>query len=137
METFISRQAFLIILSFALGGLLGFLYDLIRPLRRRLPAFGRAAADFVYSFTAASVLFVFSMSAGNGRLGLWELGFALAGFLAYLYTLSDPVFAFFDRELTAILYGAEKISGFLEETEKSIKNIFKKIMKCYNIKDRS
>lgn len=134
METFISRQGLLIIFAFALGAILGICYDLIHPLRRRLRGFGKAAADLIFAFLSALMLFTFSMSAGNGRLGLWELTFALMGFLCYLYTISDKVYAFFDGELTLLVSGAKKIVSFLKKAEKSAKKLFKKLTECYIIK---
>lgn len=136
METFIRRQAFLIILSFALGALWGFFYDLIRPFRRRCGRVGRGTADALFCLMAAASLFAFAMGAGNGRLGQWELSFALAGFLSWLYTLSDTLGAFFDREAEKLILKSRKIGSGIEKTEKSVKKTFKKIRKCYMIKDK-
>lgn len=135
METFIRRQAFLIIFSFGLGAFLGIFYDLIRPLRRRFGVFGRALTDFVFCLGSASALFLFSMSAGNGKLGLWELCSALAGFLNYIYTVSDRVFAFFDGNLELLLVKSRKIRDMMEKAENPAKKAFKKRMKWFNIKD--
>lgn len=137
METFVRRQAFLIVLSFALGGILGFGYDLVRPFRRRCGGFARGLIDFAFCLAAASALFVFTMSAGDGKLGLWELCFALTGFLSYLYTVSDTVFAFFDRLLEKLTVQGGKIRSGMEKAENSAKKTFKKIRKCYMIKDRT
>ena len=136
METFIRRQALLILLAFGLGALLGMGYDLIRPVRRRCGRFGKALTDTVFCLISASALFFFSMSAGNGRLGLWELTFALAGFLNYLYTVSDRVFAFFDRKMELSILKSGKIRDRIKETEKTAKKAFKKFLKCYIIKDK-
>ena len=137
METFISRQALLIILAFALGAFLGLGYDFIRPFRRRCGGFGRALTDTLFCLASASALFVFSMSAGNGRLGLWELTFALLGFLNYLYTVSDRILTFFDEKTERFLINSKKIGKKIEKIEKSAKKSFKKIRKCYIIKDKS
>ncbi len=136
METFIRRQAFSIILAFALGAFLGLGYDFIRPFRRRCGSFGKALTDTLFCLASAASLFVFSMSAGNGRLGLWELTFALLGFLNYLYTVSDKVFTFFNRELECLLSKSGKIRELIEKAENSAKKSFKKIRNCYIIKDR-
>lgn len=137
METFISRQAFLIILAFALGALIGLFYDLIRPFRRRCGIFGRTLTDFIFCLISAFTLFTFSMGAGNGRLGQWELAFALMGFLNYLYTVSDRVFSFFDGKLGALISQSGKIKDQAEKYKRSGKKFFKKMLKCYIIKDRS
>lgn len=137
METLIRRQAFLVILSFSVGALFGLFYDLIRPFRRRFGRFGRALTDTLFCLFSAASLFAFSMGAGNGRLGLWELSFALAGFLSWLYTLSDTLGAFFDRGLEYMLVKSEKFREQIEKTENSVKKAFKKIMKCTIIKDKS
>jgi len=137
METFPDRQAFLIVLAFAMGGLLGLCYDVIRPLRRRCGTLGKAFTDFIFSMSAASSLFTFSMGAGNGRLGLWELASALGGFLCYLYTMSDAVFAFLNREFAFFLAFGAKIGDVSLKAKNKTKNFFKKIVRCYIIKDRS
>ena len=134
METFIRRQAFSIILAFALGAFLGLFYDLIRPFRKRCGGSARGLTDFVFCLGAASALFLFAMSAGNGRLGLWELCFALAGFLSWLYTLSDTVFPFLDRGWELLSEKGRRLGAKLKTTEISAKKAFKKIRKCYMIK---
>ena len=116
---------------------MGLLYDLIRPLRKRFGRFGRALTDTLFCLFSAVSLFAFSMGAGNGRLGLWELSFALTGFLSWLYTLSDRFFAFFDRELEYLIRKSESFGRRIEKTKKSAKKAFKKIIKCTIINDKS
>ena len=124
-------------LSFALGALWGLFYDLIRPFRRRCGRVGRGATDALFCLLAAASLFAFAMGAGNGRLGQWELCFALAGFLSWLYTLSDTLGAFFDREVGKLILKSKKIRDGIEKTEKSVKKTFKKLWKCTIIKNKS
>ena len=75
-------------LAVGLGLGLGFLYDLLRPPRRRVGPPAAALLDAVFGLAAGTAVFLFAMGAGSGRLGLWELAAALTGFLCYLYALS-------------------------------------------------
>lgn len=78
-------------LAVLLGLSLGFFYDLLRPPRRRAGPIAAALLDLTYALTAATGCFFFAMSAGNGRMGLWELVCVLLGLLGYLQLLSSAV----------------------------------------------
>ena len=69
-----------------LGLALGLLYDLLRPLRHHA---GRAAPllDLLFSLLAGAAAFLFAMRAPDGRMGLWELAAALAGFSLWEHLL--------------------------------------------------
>lgn len=69
-----------------LGVGLGLLYDLLRPVRHRA---GGAAPllDLLFAVLAGFAAFLFAMRAQSGRMGLWELTAALAGFLLWEHFL--------------------------------------------------
>lgn len=136
MNTFVKDQAFLLAMAFALGAVIGICYDILRPLRYRCSAFIKVGTDFVFALLSAVLLFLFAMSAGNGRLGVWELAAALAGFLAYLYTLSDMFFAAFDKAFLLICRGGRAFGKHISDAANLVKKIFKKISECYIIKKR-
>ena len=91
METSLSDQALALLLALGLGAGLGLLYDLLRPPRHRSGRVLAAALDLLFGFAAGAAVFVYAMSADNGRLGLWELTAALLGFLFYLHVLSPAL----------------------------------------------
>lgn len=80
------RSAAALLPALLLGAAIGLLYDLLRPLRRRA---GRAAPIFdgVFSLLSGLGAFCYAMTAGNGRLGMWELASMLSGFLLWEYVL--------------------------------------------------
>ena len=78
-------------LAALLGLALGFFYDLLRPPRRRVGAIAGALLDLTYALTAGAGCFFFAMSAGNGRMGLWELVCVLLGLLGYWQLFSPAV----------------------------------------------
>ena len=88
METNPVSQALALLSSLLLGLGLGLLYDLLRPPRRRGSAALGALLDLFFALAAGAAAFVNAMSAGEGRLGLWELSASLLGFLLYLQLLS-------------------------------------------------
>lgn len=137
MNTFVKQQAVSLVLAFALGAIIGLCYDVLRPLRRRCPPFVKAGADFAFALLSAVLLFIFSMSEGNGRLGLWELAASLGGFLAYLYTLSDVFFALFDGAFCRLCRIAAKLRKRFSDYINLAKKIFKKFTECYIIKKRT
>lgn len=129
MEIDIHRQALWLTAAFALGAALGLCYDVLRPLRRKCGAVGAAGIDFIFALLSCGGLFVFSMSADSGRLGLWELCAALLGFLGYIHTLSDLVFPVLDRIFALLLIVCGKIKIFLKIVLNSAKKVFKKMLK--------
>ena len=117
MAVALDEQLCRLLTAAALGALLGLAYDLLRPPRRRTgPAVG-AALDLMYALLAGCALFVYAMGAGSGRLGLWELGAAAAGFALYMALLSPLLLPVFGRALdagAAVGAGAKKIGKNLE-----------------------
>lgn len=91
METSLTDQALALLLALGLGTGLGLLYDLLRPPRRRSGRMLAGLLDLLFALAAGAAVFVYAMSAGSGRLGLWELTAALLGFLFYLHVLSPAL----------------------------------------------
>ena len=82
----------MLLLALLTGAATGLIYDLLRPLRRRSGRVGSAVLDVLFALCAGTAAFVFAMSAPGGRLGMWELTLILAGFIAYMYTLSSRIY---------------------------------------------
>lgn len=101
MELLISRQAIGLLLALTLGVLTGFLYDILRPFRRRAGSVGIVLLDMLFSFAAGICAFLYAMGAPSGRLGLWELFLTFAGFVLYMHTISDMVYKFLDSLVSA------------------------------------
>ena len=97
-------QALRLLLALLLGLSTGLLYDLLRPLRRAAGMIAAAGLDALFCLLTGAGIFLFAMSAGDGKLGQWELCAALLGFLAWLHLLSpfvQPVFEKNHRFLAA------------------------------------
>lgn len=123
-----------LLLALIMGAALGFGYDLLRPPRRSC---GRAAAiclDALYCAAAGLLLFSFAMGAGSGRLGTWELAAALAGFVGYMHTLSDPVSRAFSLSWNKLLSALSFFEKKLKEALVFAKFYFQKLGKCFIIK---
>ena len=131
----IGAQGCALLIAHGGGWLLGLLYDLLRPPRRRIGRGLAALLDILFCAAAGSAAFLFAMSAGSGRLGCWELLAALCGFLLYQYTLSrvfepdvDKIFGFF-----CLIARRGKI--FTKKVFKTAKFYFQKSKECFIIKD--
>ena len=117
MEISLVKQAAALLAALALGALLGLLYDMIRPVRRRCAAWGAAVLDVLYGMVCGFCVFIYVLAAPGGRLGVWELGFSLLGFLLYLHILSDIVYPLTERAFSLLM----ELWSFLK---KFIKNIW-------------
>lgn len=100
----------------ALGALLGLCYDLLRPPRRGGGAVWASLLDILFGLLAAGAAFVYAMSAGEGRLGLWALTASLGGFLLYERLLSPCLLPVFSSVYTAI-------SGMIASTKKFLEKL--------------
>ena len=135
MEVELAVQAQSLVLAFGLGALLGLSYDCLRPLRRRAAAFGAAVLDAAFSLAALAGAFTLAMSAQPGRLGIWELAMTLIGFIMYMHTVSDRVYALFDGALGAVEGLAAHAKKIIKKTAKLAKILFHKVRECFIIKD--
>lgn len=88
MELNITEQAISLLCFAALGFLLGFLYDLLRPLRYSIKR--SLLWDVLFCSAAAAGCFTLAME--HGRLGVWEILLTLAGFCLYINCISRAVF---------------------------------------------
>lgn len=130
----IATQAGAIFLAHAGGWLLGLLYDLMRPPRRRLHRVWAAVLDVEFCLIAGCAAFVFAISAGDGRLGTWELTAALAGFLLYLHTLSRFLEPILDKICSAVWRFARRAENLTKKVWKYAKRYFQKSKECFIIK---
>ena len=126
MEIRIQDQCTVLILSFVLGALLGFVYDLVRPLRYTKSGALSVITDVLYCLFAGWLVFLFAMWADGGRLGTWEPCFAALGFAAYLYTLSDPVLRVYARLRERMGGAIATVKKFLQNSADASKSVLKK-----------
>ncbi len=129
MREALSSQSARLVLGFVLGAALGLAYDLLRPLRRRSGRAGAAALDAVFAVLAGVSAFVFAMGAGSGRMGVWELASALAGFTGYMHTLSDSVFALTDGAFARGVKITLQIKKLIKKIAETAKFLFQKARK--------
>ena len=137
MELSISIQAWAIFLAHVGGWLLGLVYDMLRPLRRRAKHAWTAVLDVGFCIIAGGTAFVFAMGAGNGRLGTWELTAALAGFLLYLHTLSRFLEPILDKICSGVWRFACRGKNLTKKVWKYAKRYFQKSKECFIIKDEN
>ena len=97
MEISLGLQALRLLLALLLGLSTGLLYDLLRSLRRAAGMIAAAGLDALFCLLTGAGIFLFAMSAGDGKLGQWELCAALLGFLAWLHLLSPFVLPVFEK----------------------------------------
>lgn len=136
MEIDVLQQGLTLLLALLLGAALGLGYDLLRPLRRRSRGVLTALIDVFYALGSGVLAFVFAMGAANGRLGVWELAFTLAGFLAYLHTLSRRVYPIMDGGMNILCGIVKKLKNFFQKTAEMAKFLFQKVRECFIIKDK-
>ena len=128
------RELRQLLLALAMGFVLGFGYDVLRPPRRR---FGRGVAallDLLFALLATAAVFLYAMSAGEGRLGLWELCASLLGFLLYLYILSPLILPFLTAVLESLCSIIEWCKKICVKLQISAKKNFQKVRKCFIVK---
>lgn len=134
MGAALNRQALALGLAFVLGILTGVCYDFLRPIRRSGGRTAAALLDALFCVFAGAGIFIYAMGADNGRLGVWELAAALVGFLAYMYTLSKPILAFFTAAFGILRSALKACKKFLIKSALSAKKFFQKVRKCIIIK---
>ena len=121
MEIELTKQALALGAAFVLGLLLGLVYDILRPLRRRASKAAAACIDVFYGLSAGWGVFLYAMAAPGGRLGIWELSLTLLGFLVYTWTLSDMVYRLTDGVYSLIM----RLVLSIEKILKKFRNVTK------------
>ena len=118
-------------MALLLGFGAGLLYDLLRPPRRALPRLPALLLDTLYCLAVGAGLFLFAMSAGDGRLGQWELGASLAGFLLYLHALSPVCLPLISAAAAGMGRGLARLMAPIKKLAKKLKKIFQKRQGCF------
>lgn len=129
MEINVLSQGMALVFALALGFVLGFVYDLVRPARRRSSTWGEVILDVLFALFAGSAVFIYAIAAPSGRLGVWELMFALCGYLLYTYLLSDRVFALTDRFFVLVIGILRHVKNFIKKFLNMTKMYFQNVQK--------
>ena len=127
-------QALALLWAVALGLAIGLCYDLLRPIRYWAGRVLGALLDVLFCLLAGGGAFLYAMGADNGRLGLWELGAMLLGFLFYLHFPSRlllPIFSALADLCLKIMASCKKI---LDKCVFSLKRFFQNVRKCFILK---
>lgn len=106
MEVSLSAQALCLLRSAMLGLAGGVLYDLLRPLRHKLPPLLSLLCDAVFCLLLGAASFALAMSSGSGRLGTVELCVGVAAFLLYqngIRPQSLPIISKFAEKIWKLL----------------------------------
>jgi len=129
MEINVLSQAKALGYALVLGFVLGLVYDLVRPVRRRSSTWGECILDVLFALFSGSAVFIYALAAPSGRLGVWELMFALCGFLLYTYLLSNRIYAVTDRFFVVIISIVRRVKiigkNFLNMTKMYFQNVQK------------
>ena len=123
MARSVQAEALFLLLALGLGGLLGLVFDLLRPLRRRS---GDALWDLLFCAAAAAAGFVFAMGSENGRLGSGELAACCAGFCLYVHVLTPLVAPLLERIVSGIGHIWIIMGKCLKKIHLRVKKHFKK-----------
>ena len=121
MELARGEQALALLMSAALGAMLGVLYDFFRAVRYACGKAG-AACDVLFCLICALSLFWLVMRSAQGTLGTWVIPLLGAG--ALLYFASVSVF---------VLRAAEKTIGMIRHMANIGAEIFKKVFAFLNM----
>ncbi|MBQ2698288.1 MAG: spore cortex biosynthesis protein YabQ, partial [Clostridia bacterium] len=89
MRNHIPQQLLLFGQSLLMGAGLALVYDLLRPLRRRIPRFAWAA-DALFGLAAPAGVFLFVLRRSGGEPRLYVLAGLLLGSAAF-FTLISPI----------------------------------------------
>lgn len=118
-------------LAFALflGFVLGLVYDLVRPIRRRSSTWAERVLDALFALFSGSAVFLYALAAPGGRLGVWELCFTLLGFLMYTHFLSDRIFSVTDRFYVLVIGFIRRIKNFIKKFLIVTKMYFQNVQK--------
>lgn len=128
----ISQQLLLFLRSVLLGGVLGLLYDLLRPFRRLGGGLWGGLLDAVYGFTAVSGVFFFVM-AGDGELRVFILLGIFIGTVLFFCLLSQPLRPLWDFWTAILLTPVRWAEKFLEKWGNFFKKLFSFWKKWFTI----
>ena len=123
MGNIVSEQLLLFLRSVLLGGVLGLLYDLLRPFRRLGGRLWGGLLDALYGLTTVSAVFLFVM-AGDGELRVFILMGALGGAVLFFCLLSQPMRPLWDFWTAIFLKPVLWTKNFLGKCEKKRKKLF-------------
>ena len=123
MGNIISEQLLHFLRSVLLGGVLGLLYDLLRPFRRLGGKLWGGFLDALYALATVSGLFFFVM-AGDGELRVFILMGALGGAVLFFCLLSQPMQPLWDFWTALFLKPVRWAKKFLGKCEKKRKKLF-------------
>lgn len=132
MGNIISEQLMLFLRSVLLGGVLGLLYDLLRPFRRLGGRLWGGLLDALYGLTAISGVFFFVM-AGDGELRVFILMGALGGGVLFFCLLSQPMRPLWDFWTAFFLKPVLWLKNFLVKCGKNLKKLFSFWKKWFTI----
>ena len=128
----ISQQLLLFLRSVLLGGVLGLLYDLLRPFRRRSDLMWGGILDVLYGVTAVSGLFFFVM-AGDGELRIFILMGVAGGAVLFFCLLSELMAPLWEFWAALLLTPVGWIKNFLVSLRKNFKKLFSFCKKWFTI----
>lgn len=128
----ISQQLLLFLRSVLLGGVLGLLYDLLRPFRRRGGRLWGGFLDALYGVTAVSALFFFVM-AGDGELRVFILLGTIGGAVLFFCLLSQLMAPLWEFWAALLLTPVGWLKSFLEICRKNFKKLFSFWKKWFTI----
>ncbi len=128
----ISQQLLLFLRSVLLGGVLGLLYDLLRPFRRRGGLVWGGILDALYGITAVSGLFFFVM-AGDGELRIFILIGVVGGAVLFFCLLSELMAPLWEFWAAILLTPVEWLKKFLGICRKNFKKLFSFWKKWFTI----
>lgn len=129
MEINVLSQAKALGYALLLGFVLGLVYDLVRPVRRRSSTWGECILDALFALFSGGAIFIYALAAPSGRLGVWELGFALGGFLLYTYLLSNRIYAVTDRFFVLIISFVRRVKNIIKKFLNMTKMYFQNVQK--------
>lgn len=132
MGNCISEQLALFLRSVLLGGVLGLLYDLLRPFRRLGRGFWNGLLDTVYGLVAVSGVFFFVM-AGDGELRVFILMGILGGAVLFFCLLSHLMRPVWDFWASIFLKPVLWAKNFLVKCWKNFKKLFSFSQKWFTI----
>ena len=123
MALSLKLQALALLYFFSGGLALGLIYDLFRPIRRRLSDW---APDILFCLAAAVIFFILAMSAGSGRLGTWELMSTLLAFCLYINYLSPFMLPIFENAVRILTYLITSFQNIITKYFHIAKKFFQK-----------